>query len=88
MCAQIWGSTAPEGKIIAMKTLVFDDFRADLSINRTQNQRYHDEKKGIAEKNIKLWNNNANRLTVPILKPGGAKMGDRASEPLSKSLVS
>ena len=73
---------------MASKTLIFDVFRADFDINWTQNRRYRIEKIGISKKNIKLSNNNAYRLTVPILKIWEAKKDDRASEALSKKLVS
>ena len=73
---------------MASKTLIFDVFRADFDINWTQNRRYRIEKIGISKKNIKLSNNNAYRLTVPILKAWEAKQDDHASEALSKKLVS
>ena len=88
MCTQIWDCTTPEGKIIAAKTLIFDVFRADFDINRTENQRYRNEKIGISKNIFKLLNNYAYRLTVPILKAWEAKKDDRVSEALSKKLVS
>ena len=88
MCTQICGCTKSKGEIIAPKTFIFDVFRADFDINQTQNRPYLVEKIAISKKNIKLSNNNAYRLTVPILKAWEAKKGDRASEALSKKLVS
>ena len=73
---------------MASKTLIFDVFRADFDINRTQNQRYRNEKFGISKNIFKLLNNYAYRLTVPILMVWEAKLGDLASEALSKKLVS